>query len=331
VALTDEQADRAAGVLLGQAAGDALGVPYEFALPPALDDLAEMRGGGLGDFAPGEWSDDTAMAMCIADIVANGYDLLSEEALDAVAANFVLWLADDPADIGLQTSAVLRATRAGLGGSDGPARVMTEAARTYTVDHPHSAGNGALMRTAIVALASLHDRARTARAARQIASLTHADPLAGDSCVLWSEAVRVAVLEGRVDVDAGLDLLPGTRREQWRHWLEEARAAATGELPGGRFNPNGFTVTALQAAYAAILGTPEGGPATLQNALHAAVRIGNDTDTVAAIAGGLMGARWGASAVPRAWRDAVHGWAPGGTASARELVDLAGRAAAAAA
>ena len=325
--LTDQQADRAAGVLLGQAAGDALGVPYEFSMPPALDELAEMRGGGLGDFDPGEWSDDTAMAMCIADIAANGYDLLTEEALDAVAANFLLWLADDPADIGLQTSAVLRATRSGLGGTDGPARVMTDQALAYAADHPRSAGNGALMRTAVVGIASLDDRARTARAARLIASLTHADPLAGDSCVLWSEAVRVAVLEERIDVVGGLDLLPSARRDQWRGWLDEASMAATGELPGGRFNPNGFTVTALQAAFAAIVGTLEEGPVTLQNALHAAVRIGNDTDTVAAIAGGLLGARWGATAVPRAWQEAVHGWAPGGTASARELIDLATRTA----
>lgn len=98
-------------------------------------------------------------------------------------------------------------------------------------------------------------------------------------------------------------------------------------LPGARFNPNGFTVTALQAATAAILGTPEDGPDTFARALHAAVRIGDDTDTVAAVAGGLLGARWGASAVPPEWADDVHGWAPGGTAGQRELVDLATRTA----
>jgi len=223
---------------------------------------------------------------------------------------------------------VLRGTlRALLDGAAGRARVMLDAAEQYAVEHPHSAGNGALMRTAVVALSALDDRVRGARSARRVASLTHADPLAGDSCVLWTEAVRVAVLDGRVDVSAGLDLLPGSRRAQWARWLEDARAAATGELPGGRFNPNGFTVTALQAATAAVLGTPEEGPATLPRALHAAVRIGHDTDTVAAIAGGLLGARWGASAVPAEWRDELHGWAPGGTASARELVDLAVRTA----
>jgi hypothetical protein len=92
--------------------------------------------------------------------------------------------------------------------------------------------------------------------------------------------------------------------------------------------PNGFTVTALQAAWAAITQTPvpEDGPERasypcqhLQHALHNAVRIGNDTDTVAAIAGGLLGAYWGQSAIPLSWVRAVHGW-PG--LRARDLVRL---------
>ena len=326
--LTDDQLDRAAGVLLGQAAGDALGVPYEFALPPHLDQPAEMLGGGLGDLEPGEWSDDTAMAMCIADVTAAGFDPSTPEGLDAVARNFLVWMADDPPDVGLQTAAVLRGTLAALlAGAGTPGPTMELESQVYAAEHPHSAGNGALMRTAMVGLAALDERVRTARAARRIAALTHADPLAGDSCVLWSEAVRVAVVEARIDVASGLDLLPASRRDDWRARLDAASAGATGQLPGGRFNPNGFTVTALQAATAAILGSPEDGPETLPRALHAAVRIGDDTDTVAAIAGGLLGARWGASAVPEEWAEDVHGWAPGGTSGRGELVDLAVRTA----
>ncbi|MBA2773439.1 MAG: ADP-ribosylglycohydrolase family protein, partial [Nocardioidaceae bacterium] len=59
IKLSTPQAHRAAGVLLGQACGDALGVPYEFGTPPVGDERAVMRGGGLGPYAPGEWSDDT--------------------------------------------------------------------------------------------------------------------------------------------------------------------------------------------------------------------------------------------------------------------------------
>ncbi|TYL50071.1 hydrolase [Nocardioides sp. BGMRC 2183] len=317
--LTTAQTDRAAGVLLASAAGDALGVPYEFNHPPSAAELAEMKGGGLGNFAPGEWSDDTSMAIAIAEVAATGADLTSAEALDAIASGFLRWFNDGPPDIGIQTSAVLNGTAA-LAAPDMPgiAEVMRREAAAYSRQHPHSAGNGALMRTAAVALAHLDDRERLARAARLISELTHADPLAGDSCVLWCEAIRVAVGEARIQVTAGLDLLPDERREQWASWLKEAQTR-----PAGDFRPNGFTVVALQAAVAAITSTSLGEPFEclhLQDALHAAVRIGDDTDTVAAVAGGLLGARWGASAVPWRWRRAVHGW-PG--LDGRDLVSLA--------
>ena len=331
------QNDRAAGVLLAQASGDALGVPYEFAARLPHDELAEMTGGGLGNFAPGEWSDDTSMALAIAEVAATGADLASDDGLDAIAEGFMRWFHSGPPDIGIQTSAVLGATARqqrngsgiGAGRNIGLAAVMRGVALDYTSRNPHSAGNGALMRTAPVALAHLDDRSACAASARAVAELTHADPLAGDSCVLWSEAIRVAVIEGRFAVEEGLDLLPDRRRDQWRTWLHEATTPVGGVVPGARFTPNGFTVTALQAALAAITLTeiPAEEPVELsfasqhlQESLHNAVRIGNDTDTVAAIAGGLLGARWGASAVPWRWRRAVHGW-PG--RDGRDLVGLA--------
>jgi hypothetical protein len=99
--------------------------------------------------------------------------------------------------------------------------------------------------------------------------------------------------------------LPIERRGYWEERLEEVEAG-----PPLRFSPNRFVESAFQAALAAILHTPvpEVEPCRhLQDALHAAVRIGDDTDTVAAIAGSLLGARWGASAVPVLWRAMLHG------------------------
>ena len=317
-------------MLLTTACGDALGVPYEFATPPGPDAEAEMRGGGLGDFTPGEWSDDTAMAVAIARVAATGADLTTEASLDAIGEGFLEWFRPGPPDVGNQTSDVLSSTQRRLdAGEPGVSRIMTEEAAAYSLERSHSAGNGALMRTAPLALAHLDDREHLAAAARFVARLTHGDPLAGDSCVLWCEAIRIAVSEERFDVTSGLDLMAGSRREQWQAWVDDAldlernRAEA---VPGERFKPNGFTVTALQAAVAAIMTTdvPDLQPRDhLQLALHAAVRIGDDTDTVAAIAGGLLGARWGASAVPDDWRRAVHGW-PG--LDGRDLVELATRA-----
>ncbi|ANH38351.1 ADP-ribosyl-[dinitrogen reductase] glycohydrolase [Nocardioides dokdonensis FR1436] len=322
--LTTAQHDRAAGVLLTTAVGDALGVPYEFATPPGPGELAEMKGGGLGNLPPGEWSDDTSMAVAIAEVAATGADLTSDEALDAIAEGFLRWYDGHPPDIGIQTSAVLGRTRRRLdAGETGAAGVMREEAERYARENAHSAGNGALMRTAGVALAHLDDRDHLARAARGIAELTHADPLAGDACVLWCEAIRLAVLGEAGGPHAGLDLLPDGRRSPWRGWLDDATDDGTDPA---RFRPNGFTVTALQAALASVTTTPVPDAALeprclhLQRALHTAVRIGDDTDTVAAIAGGLLGATWGASAVPWRWRRAVHGW-PG--LGGRDLVALA--------
>jgi ADP-ribosyl-[dinitrogen reductase] hydrolase len=315
VRLSAAQSDRAAGVLLGQACGDALGVPYEFA--STVPDEPAMVGGGLGPYEPGEWSDDTQMAACVARVAATGADLTSDDALDAIASAFEAWRSGGATDIGNQTSSVLHAASR-LEGRAGWR--LHQASAAHHARSGHSAGNGALMRTSVVGLTRLDDREATARAARAVAELTHADPLAGDSCVLWCEAVRRAVLDRVLDIRGGLDLLPPDRRDQWSTWIDEAE----GPDSGSRLRRNGFTVTALQAAWHAITTTPvpDEGDGTfehLRHALRAAVRIGGDTDTVAAIAGGLLGAYWGASAVPASWRRVVHGW-PG--LRARDLSGL---------
>jgi len=112
--LTPQQHDRAVGVLLASAAGDALGVPYEFGVA-ALFGEPEQIGGGLGGIAPGQWSDDTEMACVIAEVAATGADLRTPEALEAVAQGFLRWIADGPAAVGAQTRHVLRRTGKGAG------------------------------------------------------------------------------------------------------------------------------------------------------------------------------------------------------------------------
>ncbi|MFW5473146.1 ADP-ribosylglycohydrolase family protein [Knoellia sp. CPCC 206450] len=313
--LTTRQTDRTAGVLLGQACGDALGVPYEFSAPPVSD--PEMRGGGLGPYAPGEWSDDTQMAVCIARVAATGADLGAPDALDQVAAAFLDWFDGGATDVGTQTRHVITTTLGGPGG--GPLHaVMTDSASELYERTGRAAGNGALMRTAIVGLSALTNRDATAHNARAIAELTHADPLAGDSCVIWSELVRRAVLTGEIDAWGTLSLLPTERRGQWAQWVRDA----IDDPEPKRHSHNGFTVVALQAALAAVVRANRSydGPRAVRAGLNGAVLAGDDTDTVAAIAGGLLGALHGASSVPAEWRRIVHGW-PG--IRARDLVRLA--------
>lgn len=295
--LTEPQKDRASGVLLGQAVGDALGVPYEFATRVQVG-TAEMIGGGLGPYQPGEWSDDTQMAACIALVTADGGDLGTEAGLDSVATGFLQWRERGASDIGNLTRDVLDAVDAG----PALARRMTAVSRSLAA--ADRAGTGALMRTGVVGLVSLPDREHGAEAAANVAALTHAHPLCVESSVLWSEAVRVAVLTGELDIRSGLDLISHDSEPQWETWIDEAES-----MDPSSFSPNGWTVSAFQAAWSSINATRHlDGTAHLEAALQTAVAIGDDTDTVAAIAGALLGARYGASAIPARWAGAVHGW-----------------------
>ncbi|MEU6352163.1 ADP-ribosylglycohydrolase family protein [Streptomyces sp. NPDC047072] len=315
--------DRAAGVLIGAACGDALGVPYEFQPPLTQSQQPAMIGGGLGPYKPGEYSDDTQMHVCIAEVAATGADLTSREALDQIAFRFHEWRAGGATDIGSQTSTVLRTAKANTTASPGEA--MMAAADAYTARTLYSAGNGSLMRTGIVALAYLDDIDGMVKAATLISSLTHSDPECVEACILWCSGIRTAVLEGTFDgVRDGVALLAADRQDLWNARLDEAEAN-----PPHRWARNGYVVTALQAAWSAITRTPvpehapERGSFPAQHfqlATEAAVRAGNDTDTVAAIAGALLGARWGVSAVPLSWQQAVNGW-PGLTGP--DLVRLA--------
>lgn len=309
--LTTAQMDRVCGVMVATAAGDALGAGYEFgpALPPGA--TVEMTGGGQFGWAPGEWTDDTSMAVPILDAAAAGLDLRDEAAQDTIAHAWSTW-ARTAKDVGVQTSAVLAAA------GDAGASALRDASERHHRRTGRSGGNGSLMRTAPVALAYLDDPDGLTEAAAALSRLTHWDADAADACVLWCHLIRHAVLTGEVDRAVALAALDQPARERWAALLD----AATGADPR-TFTKNGWVVQALQGAWAAITSVPV--PADdpdagtfacdhLRLALAEAVRGGRDTDTVAAIAGGLLGARWGASSVPFAWRRLLHGW-PGRTAT----------------
>lgn len=307
--LSEERTDRAAGVLLATAAGDALGAGYEFT-KPGSDVVIDMIGGGLGSFAPGEWTDDTSMAVAIAEVAATGIDISDGEGLDAVAAQFVRWYDSGPADIGNQTSAVL---------SRRPASADEMRHIAWAIPGLKG-GNGSLMRTAPVALAYLGDVDGCLRAARVIGLLTHHDERAVEACEMWTYAIRHAVLNGTFDgVREYLAKASTGTRDYWAPLLDVAERGTPADFP-----KNGWVVDALLTAWWAINTTDAPGPEHLEAALEQAVRAGHDTDTTAAIAGGLLGARWGASAVPARWRRMLHGW-PG--YRAQDLVRLAVRTA----
>lgn len=234
-----------------------------------------MLGGGPFDLAPGEWTDDTAMALALAD------SLISCQGFDPhdLATRFVHWwqhgaysCTNDCRDIGLTTrEALARFIRTGE-----PYAGSTD---------PDTAGNGSLMRLAPVALFALHDANHADQLARNQSRVTHAAPQAVEACAYFVQLLRDAIL-GQPDVlrprawSGDPTIAAGT----WRHKTRD------------QIRSSGYAIDTLQAALWAV-----GTTSTFEDALVLAVNLGNDADTVGAVTGQLAGALYGASAIPERW------------------------------
>ncbi|HWK81218.1 MAG TPA: ADP-ribosylglycohydrolase family protein, partial [Thermomicrobiales bacterium] len=164
-------ADRIAGTFLGLAVGDALGAGYEFGPPLPDDARIAMIGGTAFGWEPGEWTDDTGMAVAIAlamrDARTRGAGAPDEHLFDAIVKHWSDW-ANDTKDIGSQTCAIFDAAGLRRPGTSNAARLRTEA-QAFHDRAGRSAGNGSLMRTAPIPLFTL-DRSpdETASLARAI-------------------------------------------------------------------------------------------------------------------------------------------------------------------
>lgn len=298
--LTPMQLDRAIGAVVASAAGDALGSAYEFG-PGLRDDQLPEFGVGVFGHERGEWTDDTAMAMPILEALARGDSLLDPQTLASIVGRWLDWSATAK-DVGVQTRSVLGRLRGDC--SEESAR---RAAREVHDRSGRSAGNGSLMRTGPVALGFLGDGLEPSlvEAAGRIAQLTHHEQDNVDAVVLWSLAIRHAIRTGEFDPTVGLEWVGGSA-ERWADLIDEA--LAPGAHPRDFQAHNGWVVKAFQGALAAVAGAFD-----VRDALIRGVRGGGDTDTVAAIAGTLAGAVWGATQVPLGWQRLLHGW-PGHTA-----------------
>lgn len=313
--LSPAQRRRAVGSVVAAAVGDALGAPYEFQPPVADSEDIDMIGGGVLGWRPGEWTDDTAMAIVVMEAsltASDRHDLRSETAQDHIAREWYSWSLSTP-DIGALTSQVMRAAadhareQGHIAPRAGDFRVAAiEADRHRTT----VASNGSLMRVHAVVLPYLLSPARDAvDAIETVCRMTHVHRDSLEACVLWGMAVRHAVRTGELDLRAGVEWVPQERREQWLAHIREAE-----ELPPVMFEQNGSAIGALQAAWSAISAAgpiPEGKFAQrdcMRVALESAVRAGYDTDTVACLTGSLLGAVLGPKSVPTEWRRELSGW-----------------------
>ncbi|WP_416975092.1 ADP-ribosylglycohydrolase family protein [Streptomyces sp. 4F14] len=305
---TPSRLSRATGAVLGSAVGDALGAPFEFgpegafsARFPAGAPADEMCGGGGWD--PGEATDDTQMAVLV------GESLLERGGLDPadVFDRFRRWAAAGPKDIGLQTEAVLT--------SGDP---WDSAAALHFQVSQRAAGNGALMRAATSAV-YFAGRGQTATldAARRLSALTHGDGAAWEGTAALHELIRAALAghDPLTAVPRVLDLLRDAHRARYATVLDP------GWHPDLATEFNGAVWPCLGSAVWALRTT-----GTFEEALRAAVDVGGDTDTVAAVTGALAGAVYGVEAIPERWARAVRVPLPGfggRVLAAGELVELA--------
>jgi ADP-ribosyl-[dinitrogen reductase] hydrolase len=299
---------RVAGALIGSAVGDALGAPFEFGPPgrfsarfpfPARGVATEMCGGGSLDREPGEFTDDTQMALLLAS------SLVERGGLDEadVFTRFQTWARADPPDIGNQTRAVL-----------GCGRPWDTAAAEHFARSGHAAGNGSLMRTTPAAIRFARDgRTATMDAARRISALTHGDPATGEGCAVFHELVRVALDGGDplAAVPTALDLVVPEHRARW------ATVLAPDWTPDRATEGNGAVWPTLGSAVWA-LRHGRG----FADTMRLVIDLGGDTDTVAAVTGGLAGAVSGVAGIPMRWTSVVHGRVPGSADRLWQLPDL---------
>jgi ADP-ribosylglycohydrolase len=286
-ALTPNRADRVSGCLVGLATGDALGAPLEFLSRQQVrkrfpQGVREMIASSLWN--KGEYTDDTQMALLIAESLLEKGGFVATD----IAKRFQYW-SKTAKDVGVQTIAVVNMARY----ADDPERCSSR----YHADHPDSsAGNGALMRCAPIALFNLNSLEHIVEFSRSSARLTHSDKRAQSSCVILNTWIRTAILNGiRDGRTEAFALLEESELTAWK------KLASIETCNEHDIASSGYTVHTLEAAAWSFLTTE-----SYEEAIVRAANLGDDADTVAAVCGALAGAYYGYSAIPARWRDQLQ-------------------------
>ena len=288
--------DRLRGMLIGLAVGDALGAAVEFKPPGSFEPVTGYRAGGPHELGPGEWTDDTSMALALADSLAGGgaFDL------DDQARRYLDWMMTGRYsvngrcfDIGIQTRAALQKF------------ALTGDAKTSGSPDEFASGNGSIMRLAPVPMRyialSRTDPAKLAEYCEQSSVPTHPSAQCRSACAWlgvalaalasgepreralapdWAVLGEIAPLERRID---SIVRRGGYRRKE------------PPEIVGG-----GWVVTSLEAALWAFHDAPD-----FRTAVLRAVNLGDDADTTGAVCGQMAGAYFGASGIPEEWREGL--------------------------
>jgi len=284
-AVTMNELDRFRGALLGLACGDAVGTMLEFKRRGTFPPLTDMVGGGPFHLQPGEWTDDTSVALCLATSLVEAKGFNACDQMDRylnwyengyLSSNGVCF------DIGNTTYAALCQYRETGDPFSGPT-------------DPNSAGNGSLMRLAPVVLFYYPERKLSLHFCAESSQTTHGAAECIDTCRLFGDML-FRVLDG-ADKQA---VLLGSRPELVRS--EALKSIAQGGYMNKAANDirgTGYVVESLEAALWSFWASD-----SFEQAILAAANLGDDTDTTAAICGQIAGAYYGEAVFPTVgWSD----------------------------
>lgn len=296
-----DRLNRYRGSLLGLAAGDALGTTLEFMPSGTFRPLTDMVGGGPFGLKPGQWTDDTSLALCLAQslIECKNFDPVDQ------LERYTRWYTQGHLsstgkcfDIGHTTAEALIAFRKTHEPYCGPTR-------------PRTAGNGSIMRLAPIPLFFAGDPETAIEKSGESSKTTHGAPLCIDACRYFG-----ALIVGAANGAAKEEILSDHYSPMPDYWKNFPLAPEIDEIASGSFKRkeppeikgSGYVVKSLEAALWAFYKT-----SSFREGCLAAVNLGDDADTTGAIYGQLAGAFYGDQGVPESWREKL---------SFRELIEL---------
>ena len=285
--------DRYRGALLGLAAGDAVGTTLEFKSPGTFEPITGMVGGGPFGLEPGQWTDDTSMALCLAE------SLVEQQGFE-------------PAD---QMKRYVRWWRQGHLSSTGGCfdiggTVRSALSRFETTGEPfsgstdpHSAGNGSIMRLAPVPLFFAKDPKQAISMSGMSSRTTHGAQTAVDACRYLG-----ALIVGALQAVCKKELLSDHYTPVPGYWKGHPLCAEIDAIAAGSFKEkeppgikgSGYVVESLEAALWAFHNSR-----TFEEGCLLAVNLGDDADTTGAVYGQLAGAYYGVEAIPEGWRNTI--------------------------
>ena len=283
--------DRFRGCLLGLAVGDALGTTLEFKPPGSFEPIDDMVGGGPFGLRPGQWTDDTSMALCLATslIECGGFDAADQ------MQRYVRWRREGYLSSTGSCFDIGNTVRAAL------SRFVRHGDPYAGSTDPYSAGNGSLMRLAPVPMYFADDAAEAIAMAADSSRTTHQAEEAVDACRYFA-GLLIGASRG---ADKETLLSPGYCPAE-EPWESDPLAEKIARVADGSFKDRdppairgtGYVVDALEAALWAFHRSD-----SFREGALLAVNLGDDADTTGAIYGQIAGAHYGAKAIPTEWRD----------------------------